>query len=278
MEEIYINDATKAYLSEINKIPLLTEAEEKELCKKIANGDNNAKQTLVEHNLRLVISIVKKYQNYGLSFLDLIQEGNLGLMTAAEKFDVSKGFRFNTYATWWIRQSIGKALNEQARTIRIPPHVIDLLNKINKATNILIQKTNETPTEEELAEYLNIDVDKIHLALSMSQTVTSLDTPLGEDEETTVADIIMDQNSTNFMDKFIKESNRQIINTVLSTLSDKEAKVISMRFGLNDTKANTLEEIGNHFGITRERVRQIETKALRKLRNPMRMKMLQEAL
>lgn len=273
-----VGDSTRFYLKEISKIPLLTYEEEKKLALRIKDGDQKAVDTLVEHNLRLVVSIAKHYTGCGLSLLDLIQEGNVGLIEAAKKYDVDKGFRFSTYATWWVRQKIGRALSDQSRSIRVPAHIAELVSKIKKIMGTMTQELGRTPTEEEIAKKLNIEVDKVKVALDMSQAVSSLDVPVGEDEETTIGDLQADPSVKNLMANLIDEANRQIIETVFATLNEREANVLRLRFGMNVNHAYTLEEVGNELGITRERVRQIETRALRKMRNPVRMNVLREAL
>ena len=272
-----VGDSTRYYLKEIGKIPLLTFEEERALANKIAAGDEEAVDTMVMHNLRLVVSIAKKYTGCGLSLLDLIQEGNTGLIEAAHKYDVNKGFRFSTYATWWVRQKIGRALSDQSRSIRIPAHIAELVSRIKKVTGILIQKLGRTPTEEELAEVLGVEVDKVKVALDMSQAVSSLDVPVGDDDETTVGDLQADHGAQNPMTSLIAEANKQVIESVLATLNEREANVLRLRFGMETDHAHTLEEIGEKMGVTRERVRQIEVKALRKMRNPLRMNILKEA-
>ena len=273
-----VGDSTRFYLKEISKIPLLTYEEEKKLALRIKNGDQKAVDTLVEHNLRLVVSIAKHYTGCGLSLLDLIQEGNVGLIEAAKKYDVDKGFRFSTYATWWVRQKIGRALSDQSRSIRVPAHIAELVSKIKKIMGTMTQELGRTPTEEEIAKKLNVEVDKVKVALDMSQAISSLDVPVGEDEETTIGDLQADPSVKNLMANLIDEANRQIIETVFATLNEREANVLRLRFGMNVNHAYTLEEVGNELGITRERVRQIETRALRKMRNPVRMNILREAL
>lgn len=273
-----VGDSTRFYLKEISKIPLLTYEEEKKLALRIKDGDEKAVDTLVEHNLRLVVSIAKHYTGCGLSLLDLIQEGNVGLIEAAKKYDVDKGFRFSTYATWWVRQKIGRALSDQSRSIRVPAHIAELVSKIKKIMGIMTQELGRTPTEAEIAKKLNVEVDKVKVALDMSQAVSSLDVPVGEDEETTIGDLQADPSVKNLMANLIDEANRQIIETVFATLNEREANVLRLRFGMNVNHAYTLEEVGNELGITRERVRQIETRALRKMRNPVRMNVLREAL
>ena len=272
-----VGDSTRYYLKEIGKIPLLTFEEERALANKIAAGDEEAVDTMVMHNLRLVVSIAKKYTGCGLSLLDLIQEGNTGLIEAARKYDVNKGFRFSTYATWWVRQKIGRALSDQSRSIRIPAHIAELVSRIKKVTGTLIQKLGRTPTEEELAEVLDVEVDKVKVALDMSQAVSSLDVPVGDDDETTVGDLQADHGAQNPMTSLIAEANKQVIESVLATLNEREANVLRLRFGMESDHAHTLEEIGEKMGVTRERVRQIEVKALRKMRHPARMAILKEA-
>ncbi len=273
-----VGDSTRYYLKEIGKIPLLTFEEERALANRIAAGDEEAVDTMVMHNLRLVVSIAKKYTGCGLSLLDLIQEGNTGLIEAAHKYDVNKGFRFSTYATWWVRQKIGRALSDQSRSIRIPAHIAELVSRIKKVTGTLIQKLGRTPTEEELAEVLGVEVDKVKVALDMSQAVSSLDVPVGDDDETTVGDLQADHGAQNPMTSLIAEANKQVIESVLATLNEREANVLRLRFGMESDHAHTLEEIGEKMGVTRERVRQIEVKALRKMRNPLRMNILKEAM
>lgn len=273
-----VGDSTRFYLKEISKIPLLTYEEEKNLALRIKDGDQEAADILVEHNLRLVVSIAKHYTGCGLSLLDLIQEGNVGLIEAAKKYDVNRGFRFSTYATWWVRQKIGRALSDQSRSIRVPAHIAELVSKIKKVMGTMTQELGRTPTEEEIAEKLNVEVDKVKVALDMSQAISSLDIPVGEDEETTIGDLQADPSVKNLMANLIDEANRQIIETVFATLNEREANVLRLRFGMNVNHAYTLEEVGNELGITRERVRQIETRALRKMRNPVRMNVLREAL
>ena len=272
-----VGDSIKLYLQQISDIPLLSFAEEQELAARIATGDKEAANILVEHNLRLVVSVAKKYMGCGLSLLDLIQEGNIGLIKAAEKYDAAKGFRFSTYATWWIRQTISRALSDQSRAIRIPANVAELSGKIKRVTGMLTQKLGRTPTEEEIAKELDIEVDKVKVAIDMSQAVSSLDVAVGDDDDTTIGDLQPDRNAENPFTKMVIEANREIIETVFSTLSDREAKVLRLRFGMDIDEPRTLEQVGKELGVTRERIRQIETKALRKMRNPLRMRMLKEA-
>ena len=272
-----VGDSVKLYLQQISDIPLLSFAEEQELAARIATGDKEAANILVEHNLRLVVSVAKKYMGCGLSLLDLIQEGNIGLIKAAEKYDAAKGFRFSTYATWWIRQTISRALSDQSRAIRIPANVAELSGKIKRVTGMLTQQLGRTPTEEEIAKELDIEVDKVKVAIDMSQAVSSLDVAVGDDDDTTIGDLQPDRNAENPLANMVAEANREIIETVFATLSDREAQVLRLRFGMDVDEPRTLEQVGKELGVTRERIRQIETKALRKMRNPLRMRMLKEA-
>ena len=272
-----VEDSTRFYLKEISKIPLLSYEEEKALAIRIANGDTDAIDEMVKHNLRLVVSIAKKYKGCGLPLLDLIQEGNVGLIEGAKKFDLSKGYRFSTYATWWVRQKIGRALSDQSRNIRIPAHIAELTSKIKRMTGPMIQQLGRMPTEKELADALGIEEDKVKIALDMSQAVSSLDVPVGEDDDATIGDLQADNNAENPYQNLVKEANREIINSVFDTLGEREAEVLKLRFGIGVDHAHTLAEVGEVMGVTRERIRQIETKALRKMRNPLRMRALQEA-
>ena len=272
-----VEDSTRFYLKEISKIPLLTFEEEKALAMRIAAGDQEAVDEMVRHNLRLVVSIAKKYKGCGLPLLDLIQEGNVGLIEGAKKFDLSKGYRFSTYATWWVRQKIGRALSDQSRNIRIPAHIAELNTRIKRAIGPLTQELGRSPSEEEIATHLGVEVDKVKVALDVTQATTSLDIPVGDDDDATIGDLQADHNAENPFYNLVREANKQIIETVFNTLSEKEANVIRLRFGIDTDHAHTLEEVGQQLGVTRERIRQIETKAIRKLRHPLRMKILSEA-
>lgn len=269
-------DGYKLYLKQISGTPLLSYAEEKALAARIANGDSDAATELIEHNLLLVVSIAKRYVGCGLSLLDLIQEGNLGLITAAEKYDVKRNCRFSTHATWWIRQSISRALTNNSRTIRIPGNVAELIARIKKVSVELTQKYQREPNDQELAAALGVEVDKIQTAMDMSQTLTSLDAPIGDDDST-VGEMVEDFAFEAPLKKMIAETNHSIMETVLDTLEEKEANVIKMRIGFNGDDPKTLEEIGKHYGVSRERIRQIETKAFRKMRHPHRVAMLKQA-
>ena len=271
-------DGVKAYLKSIGNHPRLSFDQEKELSVKALAGDRDAVNTLVECNLLLVVSVAKKYYGCGLPLLDLIQEGNLGLIKAAEKYDGSKGFRFSTYATYWIRQAISRALGDQSRTIRIPANMVELLSKVKKATAELTQKLGRTPSDKEIAKHLDIEVDKVQAVMDIAQATTSLDTPVDDEGETSMGDLITDHSAENPMVSMIKEANKQIVASILDTLGSREAEILKMRFGIDAEKAMTLEEVGDHYGLSKERIRQIENKAIRKLRNPVRAKMLKEAM
>ena len=278
MNDVVVLDGVKAYLKSIGNQPRLNFEQEKELSIRALNGDQDAINELVSCNLLLVVPIAKRYYGCGLPLLDLIQEGNLGLITAAKKYDGTKGWRFSTYATYWIRQSISRALGDQSRTIRIPANMVELLGKVRKATNELTIKFKRQPTDEEIAKYLDEDLDKIQTVLDVSQAVSSLDLSVDEDGETSVGDLVADERVESGYANLIKEANKQIVDDVLGTLPAREAEILRMRFGINQEKAMTLEEVGGHYGITKERIRQIENKAIRKLRHPARARMLKEAM
>ena len=276
--DVVVLDGVKAYLKSIGNHPRLNFEQEKELSARALNGDQDAINELVSCNLLLVVPIAKRYYGCGLPLLDLIQEGNLGLITAAKKYDGTKGWRFSTYATYWIRQSISRALGDQSRTIRIPANMVELLGKVRKATNELTIKFKRQPTDEEIAKYLDEDLDKIQTILDVSQAVSSLDLSVDEDGETSVGDLVADDRVESGYANLVKEANKQIVDDVLGTLPAREAEILRMRFGINQEKAMTLEEVGGHYGITKERIRQIENKAIRKLRHPARARMLKEAM
>lgn len=271
----FVTDEVKLYLSEIGNIPILTAIEEKSLAKEIVKGNQKAREKLINHNLRLVVSIAKRYKGCGLSFLDLIQEGNLGLIKAVEKYDVDKGFKFSTYATYWIRQFIGRALTNYSRTIRIPANIVELISKIKKTSNALAQELGVAPTEKQIADALGVEEEKILMAIDMMQASLSLDAP-AKDEEDSIGEFIADESNENPIDKYVKESNRQTIENVLATLDSREAQVLRLRFGL-EGKGMTLEEVGIQYDLSKERIRQIELRALKKLRHPARLKALKEA-
>ena len=273
-----VGDSTRFYLKEISKIPLLSFEEEKALAIRIANGDEEAVEEMVLHNLRLVVLVAKKYKGCGLSLLDLIQEGNTGLIEGAKKFDLSKGYRFSTYATWWISQKIGRALSYQSRNIRIPAHIAELTSKIKRAYGPLTQQLGRTPTEEEVAEYIGSDVDKVRVALDMSQATTTFDVPVGEDDVATIGDLQPDNNAVNPYHNLVADANKEIINSVFDTLNEREANILKLRFGIDTDHPHTLAEVSEIIGVTRERVRQLEVKALRKMRHPMRQRILMEAM
>ena len=264
-EEINVDDSVRMYLKEIGKIPLLNAEQERDLAQKMQDGDREAKNTLVESNLRLVVSIAKKYMNRGLSLLDLIQEGNIGLIKAVDKFDYSKGFKFSTYATWWIRQAITRAIADQARTIRIPVHMVETINKLTRVQRQLIQDLGREPTIDELAEKMNMPVDKIRDIQRISQDPVSIDKPVGEEEDSHLVDFIPSDEYVSPDDEVSRELLKEDLIKVLDLLTEREAKVIRLRFGLDDDKQRTLEEVGRSLGVTRERIRQIEAKSIRKL-------------
>ena len=275
-KDLTINDPVRMYLKEIGQIKLLTMEEELELADRIAAGDEMAKATLAEANLRLVVSIAKRYVGRGMLFLDLIQEGNIGLMKAVEKFDVTKGYKFSTYATWWIRQAITRAIADQARTIRVPVHMVATINKLTRVHRQLTLELNREPTEEELAKKMNTSVEKIRDIYKISQEPVSLETPIGEEDDSHLGDFVPDERNMSPEEYATNEMLKDEISEILLTLTEREEKVIRLRFGLEDGKARTLEEVGKMFNVTRERIRQIEAKALRKLRHPSRCRKLKD--
>lgn len=278
LEGIESTDPVRQYLREIGKVPLLDAEEEIELAKRYEKAERKAKDKLTESNLRLVVSIAKKYIGRGLSLLDLIQEGNQGLIRAVEKYDWRRGFKFSTYATWWIRQAITRAIADQARTIRIPVHMVETINKLYRTSRRLMQELGREPTPEELGEELEIDAERVREIFKIAQEVTSLEAPVGEDKESFLGDFIPDESQLSPVDQASKQLLKNHLDEVLATLSDREAKVLKLRFGLEGNKQMTLEEVGKVFGVTRERIRQIEAKALRKLKHPSRRKKLQDYL
>lgn len=271
-----VNDPVRMYLKEIGVVPLLSNEEEKELAIAVENGDLEAKQRLAEANLRLVVSIAKRYVGRGMQFLDLIQEGNLGLMKAVDKFDYSKGFKFSTYATWWIRQAITRAIADQARTIRIPVHMVETINKLVREQRNLLQELGQDPTPEQIAERMDMTPDKVREILKIAQEPVSLETPIGEEDDSHLGDFIEDEVIENPVDYTTRVVLREQLDEVLDTLTDREENVLRLRFGLDDGKMRTLEDVGKVFNVTRERIRQIEAKALRKLRHPSRSKQLKD--
>ena len=275
---ISIEDPVRMYLKEIGKVPLLSAEEEVELAKRMAEGDEEAKKRLAEANLRLVVSIAKRYVGRGMLFLDLIQEGNLGLIKAVEKFDYQKGFKFSTYATWWIRQAITRAIADQARTIRIPVHMVETINKLIRVSRQLLQELGREPTPEEIAEELDMPVERVREILKISQEPVSLETPIGEEEDSHLGDFIQDDNVPVPAEAAAATLLKEQLDEVLDTLTEREQKVLRLRFGMNDGRARTLEEVGKEFDVTRERIRQIEAKALRKLRHPSRSRKLRDYL
>ena len=277
-KDIKINDPVRMYLKEIGRIPLLTSDEEFEYARRAVDGDEEAKRILAESNLRLVVSIAKRYVGRGMLFLDLIQEGNIGLMKAVDKFDPEKGYKFSTYATWWIRQAITRALADQARTIRVPVHMVETINKLARVQRQLTQDLNREPTDEEIAKKLGISVDKVREVYKISQDPVSLDTPIGEEDDSHLGDFIRDERTVSPEEYATEELLKEELAGVLLTLTDREEKVLRLRFGLDDGQCRTLEEVGQIFGVTRERIRQIEAKALRKLRHPSRSRKLKDFL
>lgn len=277
-EGIALDDPVRMYLKEIGKVPLLSAEEELELAEKMSQGDEEAKKKLSEANLRLVVSIAKRYVGRGMLFLDLIQEGNLGLIKAVEKFDYHKGYKFSTYATWWIRQAITRAIADQARTIRIPVHMVETINKLIRVSRQLLQELGRDPYPEEIAKEMNMSIDKVREIQKIAQEPVSLETPIGEEEDSHLGDFIPDEDAPAPAEAASFSLLKEQLSEVLSTLAPREAKVLRLRFGLDDGRARTLEEVGADFGVTRERIRQIEAKALRKLRHPSRSKKLKDYL
>lgn len=278
LKEVNMDDPVKMYLKDIGKVPLLAADEEIELAKKMLDGDEESKRKLSEANLRLVVSIAKRYMGRGMLFLDLIQEGNLGLMKAVEKFDYQKGFKFSTYATWWIRQAITRAIADQARTIRIPVHMVETINKQIRVSRTLLQEFGREPTPEEIAKYMGISEDKVREIQKIAQDPVSLETPIGEEEDSHLGDFLEDETSTAPSDMVAFTLLKEQLIGVLDTLTPREEKVLRLRYGIDDGRPRTLEEVGKEFNVTRERIRQIEAKALRKLRHPSRSKRLKDFL
>lgn len=271
-----VDDSVKIYLKDIGRVPLLTGEQEVELAKRMEEGDEEAKKALSEANLRLVVSIAKRYVGRGMQFLDLIQEGNLGLMKAVEKFDYTKGYKFSTYATWWIRQAITRAIADQARTIRIPVHMVETINKQGRATRTLLQRLGREPSAEEIAEYLDWSVEKVREIQKIAQDPVSLETPIGEEEDSHLGDFLEDDKALSPSDVAERKMLKEQLLQVLNTLTPREQKVLRLRYGIDDSHPRTLEEVGREFNVTRERIRQIEAKALRKLRHPNRVKKLKD--
>ena len=274
LEGVSTEDPVRMYLKEIGNVPLLSTEEEIELAKRVEEGDEAAKKKLTEANLRLVVSIAKKYVGRGMPFLDLIQEGNMGLMKAVDKFDYSKGYKFSTYATWWIRQAITRGIADTGRTIRVPVHMVETINKTLRMTRTLLQELGREPTPEEVADRLNVPVSRVREVLKISRDPVSLDTPIGEEDDSHLGDFIEDDSALSPADSAAFSMLREELNTALESLTDRERQVVELRFGLRDGRARTLEEVGREFNVTRERIRQIEAKALRKLRHPSRSKRL----
>ena len=278
LEGVSTEDPVRMYLKEIGNVPLLTSEEEVELAKRVEQGDEEAKKKLTEANLRLVVSIAKKYVGRGMPFLDLIQEGNMGLMKAVDKFDYTKGYKFSTYATWWIRQAITRGIADTGRTIRVPVHMVETINKTLRMTRTLLQELGREPTPEEVAERLNVPVSRVREVLKISRDPVSLDTPIGEEDDSHLGDFIEDDTVLSPADSAAFSMLREELSTALESLTERERQVVRLRFGLEDGRARTLEEVGKEFNVTRERIRQIEAKALRKLRHPSRSKRLKDFL
>ncbi len=278
LSDIGLDDPVKMYLKDIGRVPLLSAEEEVDLAKRMQENDEAAKKRLSEANLRLVVSIAKRYVGRGMLFLDLIQEGNLGLMKAVEKFDYQKGFKFSTYATWWIRQSITRAIADQARTIRIPVHMVETINKLTRVQRLLLQELGREPTPAEIAEKMGVTEERVHEIIKIAQDPVSLETPIGEEEDSHLGDFIEDEKTTTPSDSVAFTMLKEQLLNVLDTLTPREQKVLRLRYGIDDGKSRTLEEVGRVFNVTRERIRQIEAKALRKLRHPSRSKKLKDYL
>lgn len=278
MSEVNIDDSVKMYLKDIGRVPLLSAQEELELAERMSQGDEEAKKQLINANLRLVVSIAKRYVGRGMQFLDLIQEGNLGLMKAVEKFDYTKGFKFSTYATWWIRQAITRSLADQARTIRIPVHMVETINKLTKVSRQLLQKLGREPTQSEIAEAMGIPESKVVEIQKIAHDPVSLETPIGEEDDSHLGDFIEDKSTASQIEVAEMKERKELIEEILTSLAPREAAVLILRYGLRDNRPRTLEEVGKEFNVTRERIRQIEAKALRKLRHPNKMKKFQDFL
>ena len=275
-EGLALTDPVRMYLKEIGRVPLLTQEEEQTLAQRIEEGDEAAKNQMIEANLRLVVAVAKRYVGRGMHFLDLIQEGNMGLLKAVEKFDYRKGYKFSTYATWWIRQSITRAIADQARTIRIPVHMVETINKVARASHQLVQELGREPNAPEIADFLDLPLSKVEEIMKLSQEPISLETPVGEEDDSHLGDFIQDSEVSEPMEAATANSLREQLEKALSMLTEREAKVLRLRFGFEDGKTHTLEEVGKEFNVTRERVRQIESKALRRLRHPSKSKALRD--